>query len=67
MSLGWSARLLLSVFDVSVLFTFIWASLIVQLVKNLPAMWETWIRSLDWEDSPGEGKATHSSILGPVF
>ena len=27
-----------------------WASLVAQLVKNLPAMWETWIRSLDWED-----------------
>ena len=27
-----------------------------QLVKNLPAMWETWVRSLGWEDSPGEGK-----------
>ena len=27
-----------------------------QLVKNLPAMWETWVHSLGWEDSPGEGK-----------
>ena len=26
-----------------------WASLVAQLVKNLPAMWETWVRSLDWE------------------
>ena len=33
-----------------------WASLVAQLVKNLPAMWETWVRSLCWEDSPGEGK-----------
>ena len=33
-----------------------WASLLAQLVKNLPAMWETWVGSLDWEDSPGEGK-----------
>ena len=79
-----------------------WASLVVQLVKNPPAMWETWVQSLGWEDplekrklptpvflgfpcdlagkesacntgdlgsipglgrSPGEGKATHSSIL----
>ena len=32
-----------------------WASLVAQLVKNLPAMWETWVRSLGWEDSPGEG------------
>ena len=27
-----------------------WASLVAQLVKNLPAMWETWVGSLDWED-----------------
>ena len=31
------------------------ASLVAQLVKNLPAMQETWVRSLGWEDSPGEG------------
>ena len=35
----------------------------VQLVKNLPAMWETWVRSLGWEDPLEKGKATHSSIL----
>ena len=34
-----------------------------QLVKNPPAMWETWVRSLGWEDSLEEGMATHSSIL----
>ena len=34
-----------------------------QLVKNLPATWETWVRSLGWEDSLEKGKATHSSIL----
>ena len=33
-----------------------WASLVAQLVKNPPAMWETWVRSLGWEDSPGERK-----------
>jgi len=33
-----------------------WASLVAQLVKNPPAMWETWVRSLGWKDSPGEGK-----------
>ena len=32
-----------------------WASLVAQLVKNLPAMQETWFKSLSWEDSPGEG------------
>ena len=40
-----------------------WASLVVQLVKNPPAMLETWIRSLGWEDPLEKGKATHSSIL----
>ena len=33
-----------------------WASLVAHLVKNPPTMWETWVRSLSWEDSPGEGK-----------
>ena len=33
------------------------------MVKNLPVMWETWVRSLGWEDSLEEGMATHSSIL----
>ena len=40
-----------------------WASLVAQLVKNLLAMWETWIRSLGWEDALEEGMPTHSSIL----
>ena len=35
-----------------------------QLVKDLPAMQETWVRSLDWEDLLEKGKATHSGILG---
>ena len=39
-----------------------WASLVAQLVKNLPAMWETWVRSLGWDDALEKGKATHSSI-----
>ena len=40
-----------------------WASLVAQLVKNLPAMRETWVQSLDWKDPLENGKATHSSIL----
>ena len=40
-----------------------WASLVAQLVKNPPAMWETWVWSLGWEDPLEKGKATHSSIL----
>ena len=39
------------------------SSLIAQLVKNLPAMWETWVRSLGREDPLEKGKATYSSIL----
>ena len=39
-----------------------WASLVAQLVKNMPAMWETWVQSLGWEDPLEKGKATHSSI-----
>jgi len=39
------------------------ASLVAQLVKNLPAMWETWVLSLGWEDPPEKGKATHSRVL----
>ena len=35
---------------------FSWASPVVQMVKSLPAMWETWVWSLGWEDPPGEGK-----------
>ena len=34
-----------------------------QTVKNLPAMWETWVQSLAWKDPLEEGMATHSSIL----
>ena len=40
-----------------------WASLVAQLVKNPPAMWETWVWSLGWEDTLEKGKVSHSSIL----
>ena len=39
------------------------ASLVAQLIKNLLAMWGTWVQSLGWEDPLEKGKATHSSIL----
>ena len=42
-------------------------SLLAQLVKNLPAVWETWVRSLGWEDPLEKGKTTHSSILPGEF
>ena len=40
-----------------------WASLVAQLVKDPPAMQETWVLSLVWEDQLEKGTATHSSIL----
>ena len=38
-------------------------SLVAQMVKDLPAMWETWVRPLGWEDPLEMGMATHSSLL----
>ena len=40
-----------------------WASLVTQLVKSPPVMWEAWLRSLGREDTLEKGKAAHSSIL----
>ena len=40
-----------------------WASPVAQMVKNLPAVRETWVQSLGWEDPLEKGKASHSSIL----
>ena len=40
-----------------------WAFFVAQLVKNLPAVWETWVRSLGREDILEKGKTTHSSIM----
>ena len=45
----------------------IWASLVAQMVKNLPAVQETWVSSLGWEDPLEKGKATHSSIFAWNF
>ena len=41
----------------------LWASLVAQLVKNLPAKQKTWVRSLGWDDPLEKEMATHSSIL----
>ena len=41
--------------------------LVAQLVKNSPVLWETWVQSLDWEDSLEKGTATHSRILAWKF
>ena len=40
-----------------------WASLMAQTLKNLPAMWETWVSSLCWEDPLKKGTENHSNIL----
>ena len=40
-----------------------WHSLVAQMVKNQPVMWETWARSLGWEEPLEEGMATHSDIF----
>ena len=41
----------------------LWASLVAQTVKNLPAVQETWVQSLGWEDPLEKGMAAHASIL----
>ena len=47
----------------SVTFSVIWASLVAQMVKRLPAIWETWVQFLGREDPLEKGIATHSSTL----
>jgi len=49
--------------ELSLLYFRKWASLVAKIVKNPTAMWETWVRSLGWEDPLEKGKATLSSIL----
>ena len=46
-----------------IFFLLLWAFLVSQLVRNLPAIQETWVQSLGWEDPLEKGKTTHSSIL----
>ena len=43
--------------------SWVWDSLVAQTVKNLPAVWETWVRSLGREEPLEKGMATHSSVL----
>ena len=49
--------------EIAYLLQYFWASLVAQPVKNSPAMQETWVRSLGWEDPLEEAMATHSSIV----
>ena len=44
-------------------YVYVWASLVAQMVKNLPAMWESWVRSLGWEYPLEEGMVSYSNIL----
>ena len=59
------ARVLAKMYDKEILISssILWASLVAQLVKNLPGMRETWVRSLGLEDSLEEDMAIHSCIL----
>ena len=50
-------------FNLTVVVNHEWAYLVAQMVKNPPAMQETWVQSLGWEDPLEEGMATHSNIL----
>ena len=43
-----------------------WASLVAQLVKNLPTMQDAWVQSLGWEDPLENGAVTHASILASL-
>ena len=54
----------LSLLDLFVIecYVIVWASLVAQIIKTLPAMQDTWVQSLDWEDLLEKGLATHSSI-----
>ena len=45
---------------------YFWASVVAQLVKNLPAMWKTWVKTLGWEDPLEKGTATHSRKQQPT-
>ena len=49
--------------EIGYLLQYSWASLVAQLVKNPPAIPETWVQTLGWEDPLEKGKTTHSSIL----
>ena len=62
-NLGSSVNLSKSLLLFESQFPSIGASLVVQMVKNLPAMWETWVQSLGREDPLENGMATHTSIL----
>ena len=61
--LFWSCWVFVVMHRLSLVAFLLWASLVVQLVKNLPAVQETWVLSLGWEDPLEKEMATYSSIL----
>ena len=50
-------------FLIQQIFLILWAALVAQMIKNAPAIWETWVQPLGWEDPLKEGMETHSTIL----
>ena len=55
--------------QITLSFRTFWASLVAQLVKNPPAMWETRVQALGWKDFPGEGNGyplQYSSLENPM-
>ena len=52
-----------TIFSLSYLKFQLWAFLVAMTIKDLPAMWETWVQSLGWKNLLEDGMATHSSIL----
>ena len=63
----WATELNWATFTFFTFYNYIKASLVAQMVKNLPAVQETWVWSLDWEDPLEKGVATHSSILAYIY
>ena len=61
--LWWKILFLYFPFSFEIIADLLLTDLVAQLVKNPPAIQETWVRSLGWEDTMEKGKATHSSIL----
>ena len=59
-SFKWCTTVGLLATQLFLLFVTLWVSLVAQMVKNPPAMQETWIQSLGWEDPLEKGKTTHS-------
>ena len=56
-------KYLLTIYSIGYPLQYFWASLVAHMVKNLPAMRETWVGFPGWEDPLEKGKATHSSIV----